>query len=605
MPFALSIAWLCLSPAAAPEPIWLSVDATQAARNLFRVEETFPVKPGQLNLHFPKWIPGEHQPTGPISGMVQLHFDVEGQEIPWSRDPVDLFTFHLWIPARAKRLTAKFTIGHQPDEVFSSRLGRLKWNRYLLLPDGKIGDIQISPKVTPPDGWTVQTALPTTKTGASIEFATVSAERLVDSPLQMGAYAKSYTLRPWHILDVLAEEPSQVEIKPKLLESMGRLVDEESTLFGAKHYGTYHFLNTFSSYAAMEGLEHHESSENGENTKVLDGDAGAFDLGDLMAHEMFHSWNGKHRRPAGLAKDNFTDPQETELLWVYEGLTQYYGHVLATRAGFFTPEVGIELFAAETGAMDVRSGRTWRPLADTAVSASILRGGDDAWHNDRRRQDYYSEMVPTWLEVDATIRKLSKGAKSLDDFCRAFHGGVSTGPQLVTYTFKDVVAGLNAVAAYDWESLLRKRIYDLRNGFNDGLAAAGWKLVYTDQPNKADDYWAEIWGDTPGRYDLGMVFEGNGNVKDVFIDGPAERALLAPGMKILVVNGRPFTQDHLWEAVTAAKGGTTPISLTVEKDGHVQTLSLPYYEGRKFPHLVRVEGTTDYLTSILTPRAKQ
>lgn len=589
------------APFPVPAPaIELRIDASRATRNLFQVTESIPVKAGKVSLSYPKWIPGEHQASGTIDQVIRMEIRARGKILPWTRTTADLYTINVEVPAGVPQLDVAFIVATPIGETFSNQLGRLKWNRFVFLPQGRIADIQVHPYVTPPSGWTVQSALPVIRSDETVEFETVSAERLVDSPVQMGQNARTFDLGNQHYLDVLTERPEQLDLKPELINRFKKLVKEEASLAGARHYRQYRFLLTFSSFAAGEGLEHHESSEDGMSEEKLDGSDRSYDdIGELVAHEMFHSWNGKYRRPKGLATDDFTETQSTELLWVYEGLTEYYGMILAARAGFISADNMKELFALTADDMALHQGRDWRSVADTAVSIASTRNAI-GWVSERRKHDYYPESALVWLEVDALIRAKTNGAKSLDDFVRSFHGGKDTGPMVVPYTFDDVVAGLNKVVPNDWASLLRTRFYTPQpEPPVNGLVAAGWDLTYSAQPNVGDAWWSPEYAKL--RRALGITVKGDGTIDDLLFDTPADRAGLTIGMKITAVNDRPFSSDVLREVAAVKK----PFTLTVQKDGKVWPIEVGPATEPDRPHLTRRTGQTDWLTTILTGIVKE
>ena len=450
--------------------IHLSVDLTDAPRNLFHAVMTIPVSPGDAVFAYPKWIPGNHRPSGPIANVAGLHFRAGGQELAWHRDPVEMYSFHVTVPAGVSEVEASFDLisadsagGGGP--AASSNLLDLNWNQVVLYPAGQASDaVRVAASARLPDGWKYGTALTAARSsGNEVEFNPVSLTTLVDSPLIAGVHYKEIELvpageMPAHYLDLAGDAESDIAMSPQDIAAYRKLVAEADALFGAHHYRQYHFLYTLSDQVGHHGLEHHESSDNstGERT-LLDPEDHLLDAG-LLPHEFTHSWNGKYRRPAGLATKNYQEPMIGDLLWVYEGLTEYLGDVLTARSGLWTPEQYRDALAATAAMLDHRAGRTWRPLEDTAVSVQTLRMLGSQWQNWRRSLDYYPEGEVIWLEVDSTIRQLTKGQRSMDDFCRRFHGGESGPPKVVPYTFDDVVRTLNDVAPYDWATLLKERV---------------------------------------------------------------------------------------------------------------------------------------------------
>jgi len=595
--------------------IHLSVDLTDAPRNLFHAVVTIPVAPGDAVLVYPKWIPGNHRPSGPIANVAGLHFRAGGQELAWQRDPVEMYSFHVTVPAGVSEVEAAFDLisadsagGGGP--AASSNLLDLNWNQVVLYPAGQTSDaVRVAASARLPDGWKYGTALTTARSGGNeVEFDPVSLTTLVDSPLIAGLHYKEIELvpageMPAHYLDMVGDAESDIGITPQDIAAYRKLVAEADALFGAHHYRQYHFLYTLSDQVGHHGLEHHESSDNstGERT-LLDPDDHLLDAG-LLPHEFTHSWNGKYRRPAGLATKNYQEPMIGDLLWVYEGLTEYLGDVLTARSGLWTPEQYRDALAATAAMLDHRAGRTWRPLEDTAVSVQTLRMLGSHWQNWRRSLDYYPEGELIWLEVDSTIRQLTKGQRSMDDFCRRFHGGESGPPKVVPYTFDDVVRTLNDVAPYDWATLLKERVQRTSTHAPlGGIEKGGWKVVYNDKPNSFISAYEKKGKFADLTDSIGVSIGRDGELDDVIHGSPAYVAGLGPGMKVIAVNGRKYSVDILRQALKSAHDARQPIELIVEASQFYKTYSVPYYDGEKIPHLERVEGQPDILGSILKPK---
>ena len=592
--------------------IHLSVDLTDAPRNLFHAVMTIPVSPGDAVLVYPKWIPGNHRPSGPIASVAGVHFRAGGQELAWHRDPVEMYSFHVTVPAGVSEVEASFDLisadsagGGGP--AASSNLLDLNWNQVVLYPAGQASDaVRVAASARLPDGWKYGTALTTARSnGDEVEFNPVSLTTLVDSPLIAGVHYKEIELvpageMPAHYLDLVGDAESDIAMSPQDIAAYRKLVAEADALFGVHHYRQYHFLYTLSDQVGHHGLEHHESSDNstGERT-LLDPEDHLLDAG-LLPHEFTHSWNGKYRRPAGLATKNYQEPMIGDLLWVYEGLTEYLGDVLTARSGLWTPEQYRDALAATAAMLDHRAGRTWRPLEDTAVSVQTLRMLGSHWQNWRRSLDYYPEGELIWLEVDSTIRQLTKGQRSMDDFCRRFHGGESGPPKVVPYTFDDVVRTLNDVAPYDWAVLLKERVQRTSTHAPlGGIEKGGWKLVYSDKPNSFISAYEKKGKFADLTDSIGVSIGREGELDDVIHGSPAFAAGLGPGMKMIAVNGRKYSVDRLREALKSAHDTHQPIELIVEASQFYKTYSVPYYDGEKIPHLERVEGQADILGNIL------
>jgi len=600
-----------LAGSTAGQTISLHVDATEASRNILRSTLKIPVKPGPLTLFFPKWIPGEHTPTGPINDVVGLKLSGGGKSIPWRRDDIEMFAFHCQIPDGVSELDVSFDDVSQPESTMSAKLARIKWNRVLMYPEGVNSDsIHVRTSLTVPSGWKYATALPVlSEKQSEIDFKEVSLTELVDSPAIIGAHFRKFALTSAgiaHEIDAMADTLSALEMKTETSNGLNRLVAEASALFGAHHYRSYKFLLTLSDHGGSEGLEHHESSEDGVGEKAFTEELELLDFSDLMAHEFTHSWNGKYRRPVGLATPDFEQPMKGDLLWVYEGLTQYLGHVLPARSGLWTAEDYRESLAQVVADFDLQAGRQWRPLVDTAVAVQLTYPSPRAWMNYRRRVDYYDEGSLIWLDADILIRQRSSGKLSLDDFCRRFHGGQDTQPMVKPYNFDDIVNGLNEVTPYDWRSFLNERLNLVApESTLEGINKGGWRLVYNDKPNTMVRLADHSRKSVDLSYSIGALLKDDGTVLDVNPNLPAFKAGLAPGMKIDAVNGRAWSTDVFREALASAKNGATPIQLVIENGSFTQNIQLDYHGGEKYPHLERDPSKPDIISEIIKPLVKR
>jgi predicted metalloprotease with PDZ domain len=608
------------SSVAGAQSMQVSVDLHDAPRNLYHSQLTIPVKPGPLTLVYPKWIPGNHRPSGPIANVTGVKIEAGGQTLTWERDSVDMYAFHLDVPAGANELRVWLdTITNDGSAggggpAATTNVLDLNWNQVVLYPQGATSDeVEIRPSVSLPAGWKFGTALSVaivTKSGTNeiVGFKPVSLTTLIDSPLIAGDHYRKIELTkpgetPAHVIDMVSESETGLAMTPADESAYRKLVAETGALFGARHYLDYHFLLTLSDDAGHHGVEHHQSSDNSvEERTLLDPELHMLEA-DLLPHEFTHSWNGKYRRPAGLATGNYQDPMKGDLLWVYEGLTEYLGRVLTARSGLWSPEQYREALAATAAMLDHRAGRTWRPLEDTARSVQILRMAGSEWQSWRRGLDYYPEGELIWLEVDTRIRQQTNGQKSLDDFCRLFHGGESGPPKVVPYTFDDVVAALNQVAPYDWARLLKERVNATVAGAPlGGIERGGWRLVYTDQPNTFIHSAEEIEKYEDVAYSLGFVVKKDGEFADVIYGSPAYLAGIGPGMKLIAINGRAWDKDVLQDALRASRDGKQPLDLLVENAKFFKTYSIPYHDGIRNPHLQRT-SEFDVLGEIIKPLA--
>ena len=598
------------SSGANAQTIRLKVDLTDAPRNIYRARLEIPVKPGAMTLVFPKWIPGNHRPSGPITALTGIRMEAAGQPLAWQRDDVDMYAFHVNVPAGASTLEVSLdaiTLGDSAGArgpAASSNLLDLNWNAVVLYPQGADSDaVEFAPSVVLPNAWKFGTVLTVTNTVSdTVEFSPVSLTTLVDSPHYRRIDLTKPGETPIHVMDMVADTAADLAMKPEDVAAYRKLVAETGALFGTRHYLQYHFLYTLSDQVGGHGLEHHQCNDSAASERtLLDPDLHML-YADLLPHEFIHSWNGKYRRPAGLATRNYQEPMIGDLLWVYEGLTEYLGTVLAARIGLWSTEQYREALADTAASLDHRAGRTWRPLEDTARSVQILRMAGEAWSNWRRGLDYYPEGELIWLEVDAIIRQQSHGQRSLDDFCRRFHGGGSGPSKVVPYTFDDVVRTLNDVVPFDWASLLRDRVNATSTHAPlGGIDRGGWKLVYTDKPNAITQAAEKVAKFSSFSYSLGFTVAEGGDLDDVIVDSPAYRAGIGPGMKLVAVNGRKFSPAVLRAALKAAQGSDAPIELLVENAQFFRTYSVAYHEGDKNPHLERVEAQPDILYNILEP----
>ncbi len=617
----ITLLFSLLSNVAGAQAIRLSVDLTDAPRNIYHSQLTIPVKPGPLTLVYPEWIPGNHRPAGPIANVTGIKMEAAGHTLVWQRDPVDMYAFHVDVPAGANELRVSMdtitndgSAGGSGPSATTNVLD-LNWNQVVLYPQGASSDaVQVEASLGPPPSWKFGTALPVATvtnggTNEFIRFKPVSLTTLVDSPVIASDHYRQIELTkpgegPLHVIDMVSESEAGLAMTPADEAAYRKLVAETGALFGARHYLEYHFLLTLSDEAGHHGVEHHQSSDNsvGERS-LLEPDLQLLDAG-LLPHEFTHSWNGKYRRPAGLATRNYQDAMIGDLLWVYEGLTEYLGEVLTARSGLWTVEQYREALADTAAMLDHRAGRSWRPLEDTARSVQILRLQGPEWQSWRRSLDYYPEGALIWLEVDTIIRQQSQGQKSLNDFCRLFHGGESGPPKVVPYTFEDVVRTLNQVTPYDWAGLLKTRVNSTDpHAPLGGIERGGWRLVYNDQPNliiKAAD---KLRKSVDASYSLGFVVKEDGTLSDVIYGSPAYAAGIGPGMKLVAIDGRAWSKDVLLDALRASKDRKEPIELLIENAKFFKSYRINYHDGIRSPHLERAEGS-DVLGEILTPLTK-
>jgi predicted metalloprotease with PDZ domain len=568
-----------------------------------------------MSLVFPKWIPGNHRPSGPLGGLTGIRMEAGGRALAWERNPVEMYEFHVTVPQGVTSLDVSLDAITLQDSAggngpaASSDILDLNWNAVLLYPKGgRSDDVTFAPSITLPPGWKFGTALEVAHgSGDEVEFTPVSLTTLIDSPVIAGVHYRKIELTkpgetPVHVMDLVADEEADLAMTPKELAAFQKLVAETGALFGARHYRHYDFLLTLSGQVGGHGLEHHESNDSvGSERMLLDPDLEMIEA-DLVPHEFTHSWNGKYRRPAGLATPNYQEPMIGDLLWVYEGLTDYLGHLLAERSGLLTDEQYRESLADTAAMLDHRTGRSWRSLEDTTRSVQSLRLMGPQFVSWRRSLDYYPESILIWLEVDSIIRQQTNGQRSLNDFCKRFHGGESGPPKVVPYTFEDVIHTLNDIAPYDWATLLKERVNATSTHAPlGGIERGGWKLVYNDKPNQFDHAIEKHFKVPNFSYSLGFIMGDGGKFADVIVGSPAYKAGLGPGMKLIAVNDRKWSPERLHEAIKSAQGSNQPIELLVENGQFFKTYSVDYHDGEKNPHLERVSGQPDILGDILKP----
>jgi predicted metalloprotease with PDZ domain len=589
-------------PAAADTPwpgtITLDVDATNVAQGLFTVRETIPVTSGPLVLLYPEWKPGNHAPAGQIKNVAGLTITANGKPLLWSRDTVDMYAFHVDVPKGVKTIEARFQYlspveaGGDYRVVAAPTLLNLQWESVSLYPAGHyVRDIQVKASATYPAGWTAFSALRGVKTGNRIAYDQARYDILVDSPVYAGLNAKQIALDPAVSLDIVADTPEELAITPAQIATQKALVVQADRLFGARHFDHYDFLLAASDVQSGDGLEHHRSSENSADGVFFTEWGANVANRYVTAHEFTHSWNGKFRRPADLWTPDYRTPMQDSGLWVYEGQTQFWGDVLAARAGVWSKQEYLDTLAnVAAGYTAGTPGMDWRPLQDTTNDPILTGHGDtSAWGSWSRGYDYYRNSELIWLEADQTIRELSHGAKGLDDFAALFFGvEPDQWDHEVTYRFDDVVAALNQVQPYDWASFLRQRL----DGTSPtttlaGIEKAGYKLVFTDEPSATTKEAGPKLKGTNLTYSLGLNVNAKGMITSVLWNGPAFKAGLKPNDMIVGINGLVWDAPRLRAAVTAAKTGTAPIALLIQDHDRFSTVPVDYHGGLRYPHLER------------------
>jgi predicted metalloprotease with PDZ domain len=610
--------------AAGPAPhIALFVDASEAPRKIFHARMTIPAKPGTLTLYYPKWIPGEHGPTGPIQDLAGLKFTASGQTLNWRRDLQDGWTFHVEVPAGASRVEASldFISPAGSEGIYTGgasatdRMAVLSWNTVVLYPEGWTSDeLTYEATLELPTGWKFGTSLPVSAEATDqrngqrqITFKPVSLTMLVDGPVITGLFLKVVPLNPGQAppveMNIAADSAAALDPPGDVWEHFKNLVTQATALFAAEHYRDYHFLYSLSDHVAHFGLEHHESNDSRSDERALVDPGKRLLSSGLLSHEYVHSWNGKYRRPADLATPDYDKPMQTDLLWVYEGLTTYLGEILTGRDGERTPEQFRDSLAYTAAVLDHRPGRSWRNLQDTADGVPSMQDAPHQWESWRRPLDYYEEDELNWLWADTIIRQQTHGQKSLDDFCRMFHGAPSGPPQVKTYTFDDIVNTLNQLAPYDWRGFWTERLGNHGPGAPmGGIEGSGWKVMYDDMRSERVRTREADRGEVNAAYSIGLWLRSDGFVTDTVEGMLAAHVGIGPGMKVIAVNGRKFSAEGLRNALREGTSSSAPLELLVENTDYYKTFTLDYHGGEKYPHLVRDESKPDLLSDIIKPR---
>jgi predicted metalloprotease with PDZ domain len=603
------------SPKTPAPTITVALDASEASRKVFHAKLTIPATPGALTLYYPKWIPGEHGPTGPIQDLAGLKFTANGQALKWRRDLVDGWTLHVEVPAGVSivdvALDFMAPVGSEGiytgGESATDKMAVVSWNTVVLYPAGWSSDqLTYQASLRLPEGWKFGTPLSiASQTGSEIRFNPVSLTTLIDSPVISGEFLRVVPLaeNPPQEMDIAADSAAALDAPPGVLDKYRTLTDQAFKLFGARHFRDYHFLYSLSNHVAHFGLEHHESNDSRTKERGLVDPGPRLVAAGLLTHEYVHSWNGKYRRPADLATPDYEKPMQTDLLWVYEGLTSYLGDVLSARSGIRTAEQFRDALALMAADLDHMPGRTWRNLQDTADGVAAMQDAPKSWQSWRRDLDYYDEDVFNWLWVDTIIRQQTNGRKSMDDFCHLFHGGQSGPPEVKTYNFDDVVNTLNQVVAYDWRGFWTERLTNhAPHPPLGGVEESGWKLVYDETESDLVRAREQDHDQINAAYSIGLRLEEGGRIVDTIEGMAAAKAGIGPGMKVVAINGRRFSGDVLRDALKTGKNSSQPLQLLVENTDYFKTYNLDYHGGEKYPHLARDESKPDMLSQIIAAR---
>lgn len=598
----------------APGAMTLEVDATDIARAIFRVKQDIPVEGGKtLTLLYPKWLPGKHGPRGALAELNGLKLrSADGALLKWTRDPVEVYAFHVEVPAGVKSITAEYQFtspvqGSEGRIVVTPDMMNVQWEQVSLYPAGHFTRaIMIRPSIILPEGWTGVAALDgAVVTGNRIDYGETSYETLIDSPMFAGRHYRKWDLGHNVTLNVWADEAKFLDAEPEQIAAHKAMVDEAVALYGSRHFDRYEFLLALTEKLGGIGLEHHRSSENSRETDYFkDWDDNGSERG-LLPHELTHSWNGKFRRPATMWTPDFSTPMRDNLLWVYEGQTSYWDLVLAGRSGLQSKEMVLGEWAKYAGTYAEQPGRDWRSVEDTAHDPIFAARKPKPYASEARGEDYYNEGSLVWLDVDMTIRQLSKGKKSLDDFAKAFFGIRDGDWGVLTYDFDGVVRALNAVQPYDWASFLDTRIN--RPGQPaplGGFEKGGYRLVWKEEPNAFDKERMKEGNNLDLTHSLGLVIDKDAKITAVQWNGPAFSAGLVNGAKIIAVDGIAYDKDRLAAAIKAAKAGQGPVRLLVQRDNRYDMVDIAYSGGLRYPHLEKTGTGPAGIDLLLQPRRK-
>jgi len=594
-----------------PGTISLLVDITNVNDRVLNVQEKIPVKGREITLLYPEWLPGTHSPSNPVEELAGLVIMANGKRISWARDRVNMHAFHVEVPPDAT-LDVNFQYLAPLDPKrgrISGKFADVTWNSVLLYPAGYFSrDIKFETSIRMPDGWKYACALDTkSQDGNVIHFKETTLNTLIDSPLYAGAYFERVDLsggpdNPVY-LDVFADRPKDLEITPEELQFHKNLVVEAQKLFKSRHYDHYDFLFSVSDIVGGKGLEHHQSSEDGSRANYFTDWGAGVGGSALLPHEYVHSWNGKFRRPADLWTPNFNVPMRNDLLWVYEGLTDYYGNVLTARSGMRTPEQARDVWAQIAANFEISPGRSWRSLEDTTNEPIISSHGavSGAWQSWQRGYDYYAESDLVWLDADTKIREVSGGKKSLDDFAKLFFGIDNGSYVTVGFALDDIVKAMNTVQPYDWAGFFRTRVHEVSASVpENGLTQGGYRLIYND--NEPD--WLKKADPSRGvsfATSVGFAVNKEGGLDGVWWGSPAFKAGITPDMQLQAVNDQKYAPGVLRDAILAAEQSKDPIKLLLKRGDEFVSVSVDYHGGMRFPHLERVPATPDRLDAILAP----
>jgi predicted metalloprotease with PDZ domain len=586
--------------------IALSVDATDVAHKLYTVEVVIPVQAaGAMTLLYPRWEAASHGPSLSVAKLTGLTVFAGKRRLAWRRDPVDPHAFHLDVPSATASVTARYQIVAAPGDL-TRDLIVLPWQQLILYPAGWYArNIAVAATITLPDDLTNLAPSPLAR-GADgrLVLSARSLETLLDSPVYAARSASRVSLATGGMpvtLTALVTGASPLLVPPERTAALRRMVSQTRRVFGAAPFAQYDFIARLGDDLSTGGTEHRTASEITLPSGYFDDWSHQLLDRDIFPHEFVHAWNGLYRTPADLWAPTPNVSQSGSLLWVYEGQTEFWGRVLAARAGLRTTQETLDRLALDAAEVSNRPGRAWRPLADDVTYPTFMLRQPVPWRDWQRRRDYYDEGVLLWLAVEARLRERSGGRRGLDDFARAFFAGATPGAPTRTYTFEALCAALEAVVPAGWAGFLTKWL-EAHDDLNTlvGLRTLGWDLAYADAPTEMFRQHETELGGVDLSYSLGMVVTAEGRVGAVSWQGPAFTAGLAPQIKIVAVGAEPFTTERLLDAVRMSN--TLPITLTAEQDGRRAEYHLHYRGPLRYPRLARAADHPDRLTQLLAPQ---
>ncbi len=604
-----------VAPARVPQPvdhafagvIEIEVDATDVPRRLFTVHQRIPVAgAGQMTLLYPRWEAASHGPSLTVTDLAGLQIAAAGKRLAWQRDGYEPHAFHVQVPAGTPAIDVTFQMVNAGN-LLTPEIVSVPWQRLVVYPAGWYArNIPVAATLTLPAGMRAFTSLETERSqAATLAFRTTSLETLLDSPVLAGRHAARVPLAsdgmPPVSLDIVALRSGDLEVPAARVAELRRLVAQMGHVFGPAPFRRYEILARLSDEGSTGGTEHRASSENELSSSHFRAWDDQILFRDLIAHEVIHAWNGFYRTPADLWAPTPNVPVSGSLLWMYEGQTEFWGRVLATRAGQFSPAELRDRLAIEAAEIANRPGRAWRPLSDDVNYPAFMLRQAVPWRDWQRRRDYYSEGVMLWLAVDARLRELTHDRRSIDDFAARFFAGATPDGPTRTYTFEDVCSVLNTLAPADWAGILHSWL-DAHDELDtqQGLNRMGWKLVYTEAPTAAFTASEDEAGVSDLSYSIGITARDNGVIRSVVWNGPAFRARLRAGTRIVKVNGAPYSTAGLLAAVR--RSAQHPVALEIEQDQQPSSVVLEYRGPLRYPRLVRQADQPDRLSRLLAPR---